>query len=139
VRPVVLDSWAVLAWLRAEEPAATAVDALFDASGRRALALHMSIINLAEVWYVTARRHGQGRADTVRDALMIAPFGVEAATDARVWRAGALKSQHRLALADAFAAALAIELEAELATGDPELKALGEVSPLRLRWLTRGA
>ncbi len=45
-----------------------------------------------------------------------------------------LKARFPIALADAFAAALAQELEAPLLTGDPEFKALEET--LTIYWLT---
>jgi predicted nucleic acid-binding protein len=43
------------------------------------------------------------------------------------------KARHRLSLADAFAAALAKELKAELVTGDPEFKTLEK--ELKIHWL----
>ena len=40
--------------------------------------------------------------------------------------AAGFKARHKLRLADAFAAALAQHLKAELVTGDPEFKTLGQ-------------
>ena len=50
---VCLDSWAVLAWLDGEEPAATAVQKAFDTERP-----WMSWINVGEVAYQVERRHG---------------------------------------------------------------------------------
>ena len=47
--------------------------------------------------------------------------------------AGEFKAAHKMSLADAFAAALAAQRDAELVTGDPELKALD--GAIKLRWL----
>jgi hypothetical protein len=55
-----LDSWAVLAWLDGEEPAAKIVQGVIDRE-RPA----MSWINLVEVQYRTARDHGGQEADAV--------------------------------------------------------------------------
>jgi predicted nucleic acid-binding protein len=43
------------------------------------------------------------------------------------------KARFRLSLADAFAAALAKDMKAELVTGDPEFKALEK--EIRIQWL----
>jgi predicted nucleic acid-binding protein len=47
--------------------------------------------------------------------------------------AAGFKARFRLSLADAFAAALAMEMKAELVTGDPEYKALEK--ELKIGWL----
>lgn len=57
------------------------------------------------------------------------------ATDDRVLAAATLKIKHTLSYADVFAASTAIELDATLITGDPELIALQDV--IRLHPLSR--
>jgi len=47
--------------------------------------------------------------------------------------AGDFKANHRISLADAFAAALAKEKKAELVTGDPEFKAMEK--EIRIEWV----
>lgn len=112
---VVLDSWAVLRYLEGAEPAASAVQELLD--GERPV---ISWINLGEVFYVLHRAHGKIPADeTVRDLRTV--LDAEVATPDRVLAAGRIKSGHRLAYADAFAAATAEAHGAPLWTGDPEL------------------
>jgi predicted nucleic acid-binding protein len=49
------------------------------------------------------------------------------------WQAAIYKATHRVAYADAFAAALAKERRAELVTGDPEFKPLEK--EIKIRWL----
>jgi predicted nucleic acid-binding protein len=112
---VVLDSWAMLRLLEDSGPAARMVEELL---GRDRPA--MSWINLGEVFYVVRRRHGDDAAsETVRD--------VRDVVDARlpderlILDAARLKAGHPMSYADAFAAAQAIALDAELWTGDPEL------------------
>lgn len=113
--PFCLDSWAVLAWLDGDEPAATAID---EALKRERPA--MSWINLVEVHYRTARDHGQDEADRVLDELR--PRITEQLPGVSMMRAAAnLKAEHPMALADCFAVALAASEGAVLLTGDPEI------------------
>ena len=65
------------------------------------------------------------------------PVLVKDATRRRVRRAAELKSQHAIAYADAFAVATAVEFDAILLTGDPEIKALGGEQNLKVQWLPR--
>jgi uncharacterized protein with PIN domain len=110
-----LDSWALLAWLDGDEPAATAVD---EALKHERPA--MSWINLVEIHYRTARDHGQDDADRVLDELR--PRITEHLPGVSAMRTVAnLKAEHPMALADCFAVALAANEGAVLLTGDPEI------------------
>jgi len=114
-----LDSWAVLRLLDGTEPSASRVEEIL--AGGRPL---MSWINLGEVYYVVRRLRGD--ADAVRVVHDVRP-GVDLETpgEQRVLQAAALKADHPMAYADAFAAATAIAHDATLLTGDPELLAPG--------------
>jgi predicted nucleic acid-binding protein len=130
--PTCLDSWAALAWLDGEEPAAGQVE---SAIGReRPL---MSWVNLVEVHYRVARGHGADEADRViaelRRAVVEQLPGVAAMRGV-----AAIKAEHPIALADCFAVVAASAGKATLLTGDPEiLERAGElpceVSDLRPR------
>jgi predicted nucleic acid-binding protein len=112
---IVLDSWAVLRFLENAQPAADLVAALLDE--QRPL---MSWINLGEVHYVVRRAHGEGAAtETVRDLRDV--LDVRLPDERTVLDATRIKSDHPMAFADAFGAALAITERATLWTGDPEL------------------
>ncbi len=63
------------------------------------------------------------------------PVAVKEATQGRVRRAAELKSNHAIAYADAFAVATALEFQATLLTGDPEIKALVGKYDLKVAWL----
>jgi predicted nucleic acid-binding protein len=65
------------------------------------------------------------------------PVSVKDATRRRVRRAAELKSKHAIAYADAFAIATAVEFNAILLTGDPEIKPLEGEQNLRVEWLAR--
>jgi len=112
---VCLDSWAVLAWLDGDEPAAAVVQETFD-SGRP----WMSWLNLGEVAYQLERRHGRDEAALVLRRLRAA-VALDDVTSERVLAAAHLKARHPIAFADCFAAATAAARDATLLTGDPEL------------------
>lgn len=112
---VCLDSWAVLAWLDGDEPAASAVQSAFEA-GRP----WMSWLNLGEVAYLLERRHdAQESARVVR--RLRASLALDELTPDRILAAAHLKAVHPIAFADCFAAATAAARDATLFTGDPEL------------------
>lgn len=114
---IVLDSWAVIALLRAE-PSGAYVQGRIGAE--RSV---ISWINLGEVLYLEERRVGRRRAEDAASA-------VEDVVDAElpdavlVRSAAAWKSRGGVSYADAFAAATAARHAAPLLTGDPELVGL---------------
>lgn len=112
---VCLDSWAVLAWLDGDEPAASVVQRAFEKERPR-----MSWLNLGEVAYQVERRHGADQAADVVRRLRAALL-LDDVTAERVLAAAHLKATHPIAFADCFAAATAAAHRATLLTGDPEL------------------
>ena len=134
---VVLDAWALLAWIGEEQPAVEDVEQLIGAAARGENELFISIINLGEVFYRSVRKYGRGRADEVRRKCDSLPIRVISADDDLVWEAAHLKSRYRLSYADAFAAGLALREQADLYTGDPEFKPLEQAEGLRVHWLSR--
>lgn len=111
---VVLDSWALLAYLK-DEPSAGRIETEWLESGAA-----ISSINLGEVLYIRIRAGGEdsARADveTIRRRLTVIdpdwPMVVTAA---------AIKAEGGLSYADAFCIATALHLDAPLWTGDPEI------------------
>jgi predicted nucleic acid-binding protein len=112
---VCLDSWAVLAWLDGDEPAAGAVQEAFEA-GRP----WMSWLNVGEVAYQLERRHGADEASLVIGRLRAA-VAIDDVTPDRVFAAAHIKAAHPIAFADCFVAATAAARDATLYTSDPEL------------------
>ena len=128
----ILDSFALIAYLRDESGAADVEQLLLEAT-KNDSALHMSEVNYAEVKYSIICKDGRPAWAKAAAALQALPIefhptsleGAEVAAD--------FKARFRLSLADAFAAALAKERRAELVTGDPEFRALGH--EVKIRWL----
>jgi len=130
-KAIILDSWAVLAYLE-DEPAADGVEAIMEEAHDARIPLLMTVVNAGEVWYSVARSHSDEQADetVLKD---IGDLGVTLVDVG--WtltrQAAAFKRRGRIAYADCYAAALAKQSDAPLVTGDPEFKPLGtEISIL---------
>lgn len=133
----VFDSWALLAWLGGEEPADAEVQSLLDAAAAARVELCMSIVNLGEVYYATARKSGIEKAREDRVSLLQSPIRFVEVDNDLVWEAAEIKTVHALAYADAFAAALTVRLKAVLVTGDPEFEVLAKSGVIVVKRLTR--
>src|ERR1043165_5113562 len=117
----VLDSWAVLSYFH-DEPAAERVENLIADARDDGTPLFISVVNAAEVWYITARRRSETDANS--GIHLLREFGVHfvEADWALAQDAGRFKAKNRMSFADCFAAALAKNRKASLVTGDPEFK-----------------
>lgn len=130
----VLDSFALLALLR-DEPGAPLVSDLIEQADAGEAELLMSEINLGEVIYHVERRHDTNEAQKTLVEIEVLPIEMVTADRGRILEAAHLKATHRFSYADAFAAALAMEYQATLVTGDPEFRPLeGSVA---IAWLAR--
>ena len=132
---VVLDAWALLAFLQREEPAAAAVNELLIRAARDASEPHVSMISIGEVYYRSGRARGRDAADRVLAILRALPIIIHPADDDAVLAAARCKTNHAISYADAFAVSLSASLDAELVTGDPELWRLD--SQIRIRRIRR--
>ena len=128
----VLDSWAVLCYLRREPGHESVVEILAEAaSASRSCAL--SVINWAEVIYNVQRRWGGAKARETESVIDSLPVELIDVNRGIAGAAARIKAEHPIALADCFAAALAHQRGSVLVTGDPEFKALAK--KIRIRWL----
>ena len=129
---VVLDSWATIAYLEDEPSAERVADIIADAHEEE-IPLLMSVVNAGEVWYIIARESSVPDADASINQLR--DLGIEF-VDAD-WNlakdAGYFKSKNKMSFADCFAAALAKQRKAHLATGDPEFKQVE--NEIAINWL----
>ncbi len=131
----VLDSWALLAFIYKENPAASRIETLLAEAADGNAYLTLSLINLGEIFYIFGRRRGKAAADQLLAYVKDLPIHILQVDEVRVLAAARYKIAHSLAYADAFAAAAAVELAATLVTGDPELLAL--TSELEIEKLSR--
>jgi ribonuclease VapC len=128
----VLDSYALLAYLQ-NETAAGQVDDLLVQAATGDMALYVSLINLGEIAYLVERRHGLVQCERALDMILRFPVTLEEVTLERVKAAAHVRASHPISYADAFAVALAQELDAAIVTGDPEFRQVESV--VRISWL----
>ena len=131
----VLDSWAVIGWLQGEEPARAKVRELLEQASRGAAKVSISLINVGEVFYLIAKRHGAALAERFLADLMMMPIQALLPDRKLSFRAARLKSRHPISYADAFAVETARDQNAILVTGDPELWQLSKREPIDLLWV----
>lgn len=112
-RPVyVLDLCALIAWLR-DEPGSETIAAMIEAQQAT-----MHALTLCEVYYDTVRARGRDKAlEMLADAREVVEVNEELGPDFLVL-AGDLKARGGIALADTFAAALAIRTNGIVVTAD---------------------
>jgi predicted nucleic acid-binding protein len=111
---VVLDSWALLAYLK-DESAAGRIETEWLEGGAA-----ISSINLGEVLYIRIRATGEDSARSDIDAIRRRLTVLDPDWPQVVAAAG-VKAQGGLSYADAFCIATARQLEVPLWTGDPEI------------------
>ena len=132
VPPVVFDSHALLKLLR-DEPGAQEVEKILTEAARRDESAHMTEVNYAEVQYIVRRKDGEAAWQTVARELVAAPIQFHVADRVLADSAADFKTRFKISLADAFAAALAKEQNAELVTGGREFKPLEK--EIDISWL----
>jgi len=128
----VLDSHALLAFLRGET-GEDKVAALLEHAVERDQPLHMTEAGYAEVKYATIRKDGAARWAEIARELPALPIVFHPVDRGLADVAADFKARHKLSLADAFAAALAMERKADLLTGDPEFKAVE--NEIKIMWI----
>jgi ribonuclease VapC len=129
---IVLDSWAVIAYLEGEPSAKRVADHIADAHENE-VPLFISVVNAGEVWYIIAREASVSDAD--RSITELRHLGIEFvdADWTLAHEAGGFKSKYKMSYADCFAAALAKHKKAVLLTGDRKFKQVE--SQITIDWL----
>jgi predicted nucleic acid-binding protein len=120
---LVFDTYALMTYLR-REPNHHIVRSLLADTLHQNHESYMSVINLGELFYMRWRKGSQAEAESALKFVRRMGIHIEPATNERVMNAAGIKAIVSLSYADAFAAALAEELNATLVTGDLEYKPL---------------
>jgi len=131
----VLDSWAMIGWLQGEEPARAKVRELLERASRGEAKVSISLINVGEVFYLIAKRHGAAPAERFLSDLAMMPIQALLPDRKLILGAARLKSRYPISYADAFAVENVREQKAVLVTGDPELWHLSKREPIDLLWV----
>jgi len=128
----VFDSFALLAYF-GNEPGAETVEQLLRQAQGETVIIHLSLVNLGEVYYITQRERGPDVAMTTLALIDQLPLHQQAIDRPRVLAAAALKANYAISYADAFAAALAQQLQGPVVTGDPEFQKVASL--VEILWL----
>jgi predicted nucleic acid-binding protein len=111
------------------------MQAILDAARCGECRLFINVVNLGEVFYVSAKRRDMDHAHEVMQTMR-SHFITISSNDELVMFAAALKARYPISYADGFAAATAILQQAPLVTGDPELRAMAaSEKQLLLDWI----
>ena len=128
----VLDSFALIAYFR-DEPGAETMENMLVTASKKDTPLHMTDVNYAEVKYSIVKKVGAEAWEDAAKILQGLPIDFHSTSRALADVAADLKARFKMSLADAFAAALAMEKKAELVTGDAEFKPLEK--EININWL----
>ena len=124
MKEYVLDANALVGFFRKREGAAKLRE-LLNQADKKQVSLRISVVNLAEVLYISAR---YSTLDEAHMAIQRVKGLVEFDSPDTVQSLAAAEIRHRykLGLADCFAAELAMRTGATLVTVDPEFAKLGK-------------
>ena len=119
----ILDSFALLAYLGGEA-GGDQVSELLDAARRQEVRLLLPLVNLGEIAYIIERSRGLEAAHLALATLEQQAIEMIAADKKAILAAAHIKANHPLSYADAFVVAAAMEHDAAVVTGDPEILAI---------------
>lgn len=129
----VLDAYALFSHFGYNPGGEQVDEMMLQAAQNEDCKLFVSEINLGEVVYWVERLIGRDQA--METLAVVRQLSIErcGATWPRVLAAAHVKAHHPVSYADAFAVALAQELEAAVVTGDPEFGCVEEL--IDVEWL----
>ena len=131
----VLDSFAVIAFLRDEEGADKVERILKEARGNKNK-LYMHVINLGEIYYNVFKEEGANFANIVWARVKNLPVEfIDDLSEDLLLNAARIKGTYPISYADAFAAATSVVKSASLITGDPDFKLLERDSKVKIHWI----
>lgn len=125
----VLDAYALFAHF-GHNPGGERVGEILAAAQVGACELYLSEINLGEL--VCGIERALGKERTMETLTIVQQFPITrcAASWPRTLAAAHVKAHHPISYADAFAVALAQEMDASVVTGDPEFECVEELIPV---------
>ncbi len=130
-----LDSWPAMEWLKEREPVTHRFRTLIERAQKDEIALLMSILNLGEVYYNSAKTDVGATPAEVLARMHELPITYVSISDEAVYAAARLKAVYSISYADAFAAQLAIDSRCSLVTGDEDFRQLERAGQLTLEWM----
>ena len=119
MKRTVLDASALMTFFE-DRPGADKVEDLIRLGVEGKRQLLMSVVNWGEVYYSTWRAKGPGVARQVLNDIAQLPLEIVDADLELTRSAAELRAEHKLPYSDCFAAALAVNRKASLATSDKD-------------------
>jgi len=130
----VLDAYAIICYLEDEAGAEEVADLLKKAF-EKSIRLFITWMNLGEVYYRVSRRYGEIEAEKVLDTIKKWPVKIVEGDEKLTLAAAKVKAAYPLSYADAFAIGAALDLNATIVTGDPEIREASQKIGFPLFWL----
>ena len=130
----VLDTFALVAFFRAEKGADVIEKLLIDAlTGSHQL--YLCSYNAGEIYYAIWRKDGKEMADACRRKLLQFQITIVEANLQLTFEAATLKATRKLSYADTHAAALALHLNATILTVDKEFNNLKDIKGFKIKMI----
>jgi len=122
----VLDSYVIIAYQFGEEGKDKLEEILLSASSNNSN-LYLNLINLGEVYYIILRNKNEIVANKAIAMVKRWPIEIIIPDEKITLMAAKIKGKHPLSYADAFAVATAIDKNATVITGDPEIRRITNI------------
>ena len=124
-----LDTSAILA-LRGDEPGADDVESILRKSESGEAEVYVSFMSYMEAYYRIWRLEGEESAKRMYAELLSLPVFRIDVNDGILLRAGAIKANYRLSVADSWIIASAMEIKVSLVHKDPEFEQVEDIVSL---------
>ena len=132
MKPVVLDSYALIAYLNKEE-GYSKVSEIFEKCVDIDEYALMCVVNFGEVYYHALRVGGEQKAKLFLEITKALPIEIIEANINLTLQAAEYKAFNKMSYADAYAAALTKMKKGELVTGDKEFKTIE--NEIKINWI----
>ncbi|MCL0038252.1 type II toxin-antitoxin system VapC family toxin [Thermodesulfovibrionales bacterium] len=125
-RKILLDSYALLAYLKKEDNYRKVLELLNSAPDDSSIIINE--INVGESYYIIARERGIKQADYfIETILPNLPIDIRSNSFDQIIDASRIKVDHPVSYADCFVVATAVREKAMIITGDPDFKRFKDI------------
>jgi len=111
------------------------MEQLLADAARQQFRLYISVLHLAEIFYLTWQKAGEEKARQTVTGFSRLPIHIVQVDLPQALKAGELKARYKIPFVDCFAASLALQQQATLVTADRDFAKLGRHFPIL--WLSR--
>ncbi|MEP7234427.1 MAG: type II toxin-antitoxin system VapC family toxin [Ignavibacteriota bacterium] len=130
----VLDSYAIITFFK-RQPGWEEVEKLLEESATSGKKMFLSLINWGEIIYTRIASSNESEGERTEKILESFPIEIIPPDLSITRQAAIFKALGGISYADCFAAALAVERNAVLVTGDREFEKLENLGYLKVKWI----